>query len=861
MTTSIFDFWGKAERDGTAWHPAVCHMLDAGIVAREILKLQPQAFRQRFLSCVGLDETEALNAIALVASLHDIGKISPGFQIKREDLCGHLKERGFSFSISAEPDHGRVAMEALPDIFEKNYGCTPQVADALSCILAAHHGVFDNNDGAGSGDKSWQEVRQEAVGLLSHAFGATSLSTLQFAGVPDLFLLAGLISVSDWIASDEKTFGYLNGIPTDIERYMHERSAIASRLLERLSLGTTVTGNKSFFELFRFKSPNACQQATLDVVSGLTHPMLVVVETPMGSGKTEAAQATYAYVAARDGLRGMYCALPTQATGNAMFRRMSDFLRRLHDEQAVELHLLHANAGMHKEYDNLKIAAVDNDRKGAVIASSWFSQRKRGLLAAYGTGTIDQALMAILRVKHFFVRLFGLGGKMIVLDEVHAYDAYMSEEIYNLIGWASRCGSSIVLLSATLPANKRKRLVEAFLPAAQLPPELAYPCAFGVDLQGVREYRPVAMTPSFLEISPVIVDQKNKLCSMADRLVEVVGDTGCAACILNTVADAQDMYELLKKRFPEEELILFHSRFTLERRLEIEEVIISKYGKDGKRPRRGVVVASPALQESLDVCFDAMCTEIAPVDLLFQRAGRLHRHEKRANTRPVHLQTRRLYVFMPDILAGKADFGWSKLIYFPDLLCRSVELFVKEGEYKSIQVQLPEGVSPLIESVYGEADSRELDQRRARWLEERLGTEITNAWYARVAAIMPIREKEFDLDYLAGIQNDHEDETTPSTRLGRQRVTLIILEQGEDVAIPTREAERRLFQKSLSTDKAALVKHFASLEPCALWSESSLLRYCQPAFFTNGTATAGGLTLAYDRIKGLSIQQDKEGDE
>jgi hypothetical protein len=126
---------------------------------------------------------------------------------------------------------------------------------------------------------------------------------------------------------------------------------------------------------------------------------------------------------------------------------------------------------------------------------------------------------------------------------------------------------------------------------------------------------------------------------------------------------------------------------------------------------------------------------------------------------------------------------------------------------------------------------------------------------------MPIKEKEHDLDYLAGIQNNHEDETTPSTRLGRQRVTLIILEQGDDIVIPNREAERRLFLKSLATDKAALVKHFASLEPCAEWSESSLLRYCQPIFFTDGIAKVGELTLAYDRIRGLYIQQDKEGDE
>ncbi len=860
MCDDVFDFWGKAEKNGPGWHPAVCHMLDTGIVAREILKLQPPAFRLRFTSCFDLDETDALNAISLIASLHDIGKISPGFQIKREELCGHLKTRGFSFFPSAEPSHGRVAMAALPEIFEI-LGCTPQVADALSYILSAHHGVFDNSNGAGSGDKLWQTARMKIVGQLSQTYDIESLSTLHFRGVPDLFLLAGLISVADWIASDEKTFDYLNAPPSDINQYVQERSKIAAGLLGRLSLGTIVEGEKSFYELFQFSMPNACQQATIDVVAGLTHPMLVVVETPMGSGKTEAAQAAYAHVAARDGLRGMYCALPTQATGNAMFRRMADFLARLHDEQTVELHLLHANAGMHKEYDNLKIAAIDDGRQGTVVASSWFAQRKRGLLAAYGTGTIDQALMAILRVKHFFVRLFGLGGKMIVLDEVHAYDAYMSEEIYNLIGWASRCGSSVILLSATLPEGKRKRLVEAFLPNTQLPPELEYPCVFGVDLQGKTEYRLVAMPPSTLEITPKIVITSNRIRIMADTLMDVVGNEGCAACIVNTVADAQELYELLKDRLPEEELILFHSRFTLERRLEIEEEIVGKYGKHGKRPRRGVVVASPVLQESLDVCFDAMFSELAPIDLLLQRAGRLHRHEIHAKDRPVHLQTRRLYVFLPDVRGEQPDFGWSKLIYFPDLLCRSDELFIKGNEYTTIQVQLPEGVSPLIEAVYGVADSRELDNRQEKWLQEREGGEFASAFQAKMAAIAFVHDIGDDPDYLGRIRNSNEDEVIPSTRIARQRITLVILENSEDISAKSSEAEHRLFLKSLSSDSVRLVKYFSEIDVPVEWVESPLLRYCHPVDFTNGIKKAGELILMYDSKKGLSIAQCKEVDE
>jgi CRISPR-associated endonuclease/helicase Cas3 len=857
MTNSIFDFWGKAERNGLGWHPAICHMIDTGIMAREILAVQPLAFRQRLTALFDPDETKALNVLAFVAALHDIGKISPGFASKREDLCACLKARGLLFPPVAETKHGRIVLDALTNLLEEKYNCDGYAVDALARILAAHHGVFEECRDVMAGDRLWQEAREEAVALLANVFGVTSLESLRLESVPELFLLAGLISIADWIASDENTFGYLNSAPADIDAYVQERTGIARKLLERLSMGTAVEAEKTFFELFEFDTPNACQQSTLNAISKLTHPMLLVVETPMGSGKTEAAQAAYACLALRDGLRGMYCALPTQATGNAMFDRMRKFLARLHDEKTVELHLLHANAGMHPEYDKLKIKSGD-DIGDTVIASSWFTQRKRGLLAAYGTGTIDQALMSILRVRHFFVRLFGLGGKMIILDEVHAYDAYMSEEIYNLIGWASRCGSSIVLLSATLPANKRKKLVSAFRPDVQLPEGLTYPCVFGVDLQGAPVYEPVVMTPSTLEIVPMVVEKTVKVSMMADKIMEIAADEGCVACVVNTVTEAQELYDLLKDRLPEEELILFHSRFTLERRLEIEAEIVSKYGKNGKRPRRGVVVASPVLQESLDVCFDGMISELAPFDLLLQRAGRLHRHD---NRRPLQLQARRLYVFLPDLNTTKPDFGWSGLIYFPDLLNRSGMQFMKDDNYCSLSVDIPNGVSALIEAVYGEMDSSSADELRDKWLEERIGSEFASVHFARAASILSAHIKGDDPDYLGNLQNSDDDEKTPSTRIGRQRITLVILEYEEDISILNREAERRLYMKSISTDNVRLVKHFAAIDLLVEWKESSLLRYCYPVFFTNGSAYAGDLKLAYDRIRGLSILRNKEGNE
>jgi CRISPR-associated endonuclease/helicase Cas3 len=267
-------------------------------------------------------------------------------------------------------------------------------------------------------------------------------------------------------------------------------------------------------------------------------------------------------------------------------------------------------------------------------------------------------------------------------------------------------------------------------------------------------------------------------------------------------------------------------------------------------------VASPVLQESLDVCFDGMLSELAPFDLLLQRAGRLHRHD---NTRPPHLQTRQLYLFLPDLNTAKPDFGWSDLIYFPDLLYRSGMLFMKDGEYCPRSVDIPNGVSALIEAVYNGEDTNYVDGEREKWLdkrtEERAGIEYASKYHAQTAAIMSFHDIGDNPECLGILQNGDNEEAMPSTRIGRQRITLVILEQGEDISIPSRVAERKLYMKSISTDNVRIVKHFSVTPLPVEWNESPLLCYCFAVPFTDGIAHVGGFTLAYDRIRGLSIKK------
>ena len=496
-----------------------------------------------------------------------------------------------------------------------------------------------------------------------------------------------------------------------------------------------------------------------------------------------------------------------------------------------------------------------------MVASAWFTSRKRGILANYGTGTIDQALMAVLKVRHFFLRLFGLSGKLLVLDEVHAYDAYMSEEIDQLIGWMRYCNSSIVLLSATLPQSRRRKLMQAFAPGFETPDTLRYPCIIGVDAEGAVAMEEIRdLEGSHLSLVPDICSAEEKAKRIVNLLSDKLTSGGCAACVLNTVSEAQTVYELLKKEITDtEHLILFHSRFTLEHKLKIEGQILNKYGIKGNRPQKGIVVATQVLEQSLDLDFDCMVSDLAPIDLLLQRAGRLHRH---SNQRPSQLAERVLHILMPDVLSGNPDFGGSGFVYFPDILLKTAVLLTEKGEYQPLGVSFPYGVSGLIEAVYGHEDpflSPSLQKIVDKWSDERIGRELANRYTARESTLADVRAfLEDPALYLQTLANDHDDERVFSSRLTRPNVTLVVMEEGRSLSVHGKKDARRLYAKSLVTDNRYLVRQFSDRKPPDEWKESALLRHCRPLVLQQGRADVGGRIVTYNDDLGLRILSKKE---
>jgi CRISPR-associated endonuclease/helicase Cas3 len=486
------------------------------------------------------------------------------------------------------------------------------------------------------------------------------------------------------------------------------------------------------------------------------------------------------------------------------------------------------------------------------------------MLSEYGVGTVDQALLSVLNVKHQFVRLWGLANRTVVIDEVHAYDVYTSGLIMNLVRWLRALGSSVILMSATLPASRRKQLVDTF--GAQMPDGVPYPRITQV-LEGrvvVRTFDSRPLPRLEVRSAPQQVDP------LANALLDSVAGGGCAACVVNTVQRAQDLFTRLQGITPGDvELLLFHARFPAEDRQKIEDDVFQKFGPGSDyRPQKAVLVGTQVIEQSIDLDFDTMFTDLAPLDLILQRAGRLHRHPR---MRPVGLATPGLFVAglshngaLPDIWADH----WDK-IYEPYVLFRSwLALRRRRG------IRLPEEVEPLVDSVYEDdrvpadltEDARKTIEHARDAMKGRIAIEnamVLKAVIGEPEAYTRNSPPQIPLE-------DEEDQALHPmlralTRLGERSLTVIPLHELEggtylDSAAqtrvrlsvqPTYEEAKRLFLRSVTLSRASIVAALAGEHVPSGWAKHPLLRHCRPLFLRSNSAFVGDTQIVLDPALGI----------
>jgi CRISPR-associated endonuclease/helicase Cas3 len=863
-------FWAKTgsgkfdEKGQPEYHPVICHLADTAAVAMEIVRncLSPVAVKT-LENGLGLTGESLVKCCGFFAGSHDLGKVSPAFQFQVDPVGKALAGGGLydlwhninPVTRSGKAPHGLVTAKTLPEfLIERNLD--KALAKRLAAIVGGHHGFFPSaaeikalNEvlaGANEGN-AWRSFSREIFEQLEAFVGLEAQDLPTKCDNAAAMILAGLTTVSDWIASnpDEKT-GFPYGNDDPFEAYGRELPNKAKRALEAIGWTKLPTGQPlQFTELFReITEPRELQKAAIASTEALTAPCLVLVEASMGEGKTEAALYLADHLQHQAATGGFYVGLPTQATSNAMWNRVRKFLGQRYPEETVNLTLSHSAAALQDDYQS-SICRLDQvyDEDGKVVAGEWHTARKRTLLSPYGVGTIDQALMGAVRSKHQFVRLFGLAGRVVILDEIHAYDLYTSTLLERFLEWLALLGSPVIALSATLPTETRCRLVNAY----------AKGCGCEKPEMPVAEYpRLTVFTPQGLMVmpfkaSPHVTRSLNlqwvKDKEWAEALREKLSDGGCATVICSTVGRAQEVFQRLQRLFDKDELGLFHGRFLFIDRDHIEKDCIAKFGKPNasKRPDRYVLVATQVIEQSLDLDFDLMISDIAPVDLLLQRSGRLHRHEERTS-RPAKLSSPTMWLIAPNLNeTGKADFGDSGFIYDRHVLLRSW-LTLRD----QTQVQLPAMMDSLIEAVYDKTKIPEVTLEtvyQEDWqtsLANFLNDESQDQAKADEVKLPPGHEGKINPSEFTRLGDmDDDNAIAKVTRLGRESVTTIFLQQtAEGLVLPNTQERinlkqepnlktiRRLLEHSTKISKMGLVYELQRQENPKKWT-SALLRHCR----------------------------------
>ncbi len=717
MEHLLENLWAKTGKmDDTRWHPLILHLLDVAAAADAVLMREPESTRLRMAECLGLAWEDARKWLLILIASHDLGKACPGFQCKWPGALpnGLKTRRGPNTNIN----HGFVSRIALTRILKED-GWADMLAEQAAEAVGCHHGarppanVLDHLEGdtRAIGESDWSQARRDIFDALRSVFGPSKAPAKPELSGPDFMLLAGLTSFVDWIGSNEDFFPF--GTPEacrDLNAWFQGRGALADRALDAIGWEYRIPlslKSKSFQETFGL-IPRPLQAAVCEVLNALDGPAVLLLEAPMGEGKTEAAYYAHLEMQRRFGHRGMYIALPTHATGNAMFLRTLDFLKKQGVQRGLDLQLVHGAALLNDTFQNLRLSGVHDETGGADIrAAEWFTNKRRPLLSEYGVGTVDQAILPILPVKHNFVRLWGLANRVLIFDEIHAYDAYTGTLLVHLLRWLLALGSSVVLLSATLPPSIRRRLAE--IASAALPEtEVAYPrISVFRPAKEVSQlhFEPDAKRRLTVKIEPVSHDPSSMRTAVEERLPK----GGMALVLVNTVQRAQELYGLFPAGQPLEqashcigkrladgtEIILFHARFPADRRQVREDAVLRAFGPKGKREGRKILVATQVAEQSLDLDFDVIATDLAPIDLILQRAGRLWRHPGR--NRPIAEPVLLIAGLDPEVPPSFAEPLWWGKIYREDLLLRTWCLLRSKTE-----LAFPDEIDALVDAVYEE---------------------------------------------------------------------------------------------------------------------------------------------------------------
>ena len=915
------------------------HLEDTAAVADYLVRTWVS---ESIYQSVGFEKEEFRRIIIFLAWTHDLGKTSSAFQAKISETFPEVKEWLAPLTL------------VRPVSAETKYAWHPHIGAAILCeygapdwavsVVGAHHGktmdistdeVMDECRkkylyGRTEDAEIWRGVWKEIIQKGLERAGYASMDELpRDVTQPAQMLLTGLLIVADWLASNSTFFPLM-----DVESACGgERDpARSERAIQKINLPRKwepsdewAYGELCCSRFEKIAEANAVQKAIQKAAGEAEKPGLFILEAPMGMGKTEAALAAGEILANRIGEGGLAFFLPSQATANAMYDRIVEWIKNftqqgdlwddfLEDDlppESLSIELAHGKATLNERFAELseqvgsvnvdetafsdqgkKKVSKEEEKKSAkadadagISTHAFFMGRKTQLLADFVVGTVDQLLLGALKQKHIMLKHLGLAGKVVVVDEVHAYDTYMSRFMDAMLNWLGAYHTPVILLSATLPGRRRAEMVSAYLGKADferregLETERTYPLLTWTDGEQVWTQTVESDAPR-TEVDILRGEDEDVTSFLRDRLK----DGGCAGVIVNTVKRAQAFAERLKTAFPEKQILLDHAQFVMPDRMSREKELMKRLGRDSTPEQRDglIVVGTQVLEQSLDIDFDIMITDLCPMDLLLQRLGRLHR--KAGRIRPRSVQQAACMVLGTD--NDRLEDG-AKAIY-GDYLLMKTSCLLKE------KIRLPEDIPQLVQDTYNQNVDHNLSNGTGiekKW--EEYNEETARRQSKANAICIPNAPKKLgrrrstrvidSLFYEESGMGELQAEAT--VRDGVQSIEVLVLRYGGDGmlhtvtdgktlvlapnALPSKEEAEIIAKQSLRLpyvfSQPWMMKK--TIEELECIRQTKLEEWCSSPrvgrelfllLDENGKATLAGMKLVYDGEMGLRYEKEEE---
>jgi CRISPR-associated endonuclease/helicase Cas3 len=680
--SDTFVAWGKRPRDGdehSLFHPLCDHMLDVAACFMAIAHCG--RIRDALSVSAGRSLSEQdVERLTALAYLHDFGKANSGFQAKRwkgpaprewPQKAGHGVEALYALHCVGAP------LSELPIEAISTWG-----GGVYELLLASlgHHGR-PLKDPSGIDPLIWRPVR-DAAGrdLYSPAIALKEIGAALRQHFPLAFdsggeplpstpafvhLFAGLVQLADWLGSDLRFFEY--GTPGSA-RALKDALDRASKAIASIGLETSALRAQLIREGFSFQSafevdaPRPVQSALGEEQLG----PLLILESETGSGKTEAALWRFAKLFEAGKVDSLYFALPTRVAAAQVYERVRKFVARLWPKNAPVV--VRALPGYESADGNEKFALPDfqvlwaDHPDDATAHQRWAAESpKRFLAATIAVGTIDQALLAALQVRHAHLRHAALCRSLLVVDEVHASDAYMSQVLEQLLKAHVATGGHALLLSATLGSGQRARFQriasgggEVAVPDIEEAVRSPYPALTdGGTVRGLPDsgrsktvhWQTLDAIDDHERIAQLAFDaakQGARVLIVRNTVPAAIATQKAVEALVNASGDRAWLFDL------EGVPTLHHSRFSRQDRPCLDARVEKRVGKVREAMQACIVVGTQTLEQSLDIDADMLITDICPMDVLLQRIGRLHRHERKGeDRRPKGFEEARAWVLIP----------------------------------------------------------------------------------------------------------------------------------------------------------------------------------------------------------------------